>query len=78
MSTGGLQHLLLRAKRWWIVRNLRSRDNTLSLLIDNVEADLAQEALLLTDLQAERRMVRAQLRAIDAGCAAAHQRAVKA
>ncbi len=78
MSTGALQHLLLRLRRWWLLHNLRSRARTRAMLSDNVEADLAQDALLLVDLRAEQRMVNAQLRAIEQGMAAAHRRTTSA
>ena len=67
MSTGAFQHLALRVKRWYVVRSLQNRDRNLAMLVDSVEADLAEDALLLADLKAEHRMVRSQLRAIAAG-----------
>jgi hypothetical protein len=73
MNTGALQHLLLRLRRWYIVRSLRTRHAQLTLLVDTLSADVAQDMMILIDLRQELQHVTRQLRLIERGTASAHE-----
>lgn len=74
MTTGALQHLLMRLRRWYTVRTLRSRLTNLSLLIDTMSEDVAQDVALLVDLRAERQQVQRRLSLIERSALATHGR----
>ena len=71
MNTGALQHLLLRLRTWYVVRSLRTRHAQLTMLVDNLSADIAQDMMMLINLRQELQQVTQQLRLIDGGIASA-------
>lgn len=76
MSTGALQHLLARFRRWYAMHTLRSRTRSLTLLIDELSRNVSDDMTLLIDLRAERQLVQRRLALIERSIAAAHGRPV--